>query len=480
MLFTVDIGTSIYKSAVWDFEGNRIAFASIPLYVSLSDGPRHEADSGQWLKAFEDSCLKLAGDMGTRFAAIEAVVISGNGPSLTPVFGGAEDRAGLNIPAASSRLWLDRRAEEAAQQVSAFLGGFVDASFFLPKVLDIKTNEPELYEKTKYFLGCPELLAYALTGEARSVFPSDGFERWFWNDQILEHFDLNRKKFPPFIRPGEIFGTLSPKIAARLGLKPEIPVITGGPDFYTAILGTGTVKPGQVCDRAGTSEGINACTENHIVDGRLMSYGHPVKPFWNLSGIISTTGKAVEWARNLLGLKTYNEFFSLAQTAPPGAGNLVFLPYLSGERAPVWNPAARGILRGLGLSTGRPEFALSVLEGVCFAIRDVISVMEEASTFMKAGAVIGELRVAGTASGNMLLNRLKADITKKKVTSFVQKESELLGLAIIGACALGRYDSFSEAANALVRPEETWYPDEKNTLLYDDLFEEYRRMRENV
>jgi len=472
MLLTIDIGTSRFKSAIWDFAGNCTAFAAAPLSINLNDGMRHETDSEQWLKAFEDCCRSLAASVP--LTAVEAVVISGNGPSLVPVFGGPELAAkGLNVPAAPARLWLDRRAAQAAEQVSALVGGFVDAGFLLPKTLDIKINEPQLYEKTHYFLGCPELLAFALTGEARTVFPSDGFERWFWNDSILERLNLDKDKFPPFIRPGEVFGGFVPQVAAHYGFKPGIPVISGGPDFCAAILGVGVVRPGQVCDRAGTSEGINACTENLITDQRLMSYRHPVKPFFNLSGIVSTTGKAIEWGHNLVG-KTYDDFFALAQTAQAGAGGLVFVPYLAGERAPVWNPAARGILRGLSLSSGQPEFARSVLEGICLAIRDVMNIMEE------AGAVVEELRIAGTASSSELLNQIKADVTQKRVLVPRQKETELLGLAIIGSCTLGKYASFAEAANVLVRVEKTYQPDGRLAALYDDLFGEYRRVRGRV
>jgi len=488
MLLTIDIGTSIFKSAIWDFEGNRLAFASFPLSISRSEGLRHEADSGQWLKAFEDCCRALsASALGAniRLNTIEALIICGNGPSLTPVLAAplkddGSDGNSFGLYTAPSRLWLDRRAVEAAKQVSALAGGFVDPGFYLPKALDIKINEQALYDNTKFFLGCPELLAYTLTGEARTVFPSDGFERWFWNDSILERLDLDKGKFPSFIRPGEVFGQLIPGVAARFGFKPGTPVISGGPDFFAAILGTGVIKPGQVCDRAGTSEGINACTSRRVSDERLMSYKHPVKQFWNLSGIVSTTGKAIEWGHGLLGIESYDAFYALAQTARPGAGGLVFLPYLAGERAPVWDPSKRGVLRGLGLETGRPEFARSVLEGICFAIRDVTSIMEEAASSKEDGAVIEELRVAGALSSSDLLDQIKADITKKPVLVPGQKETELMGLAIIGSCALNKYASFAEAASTLVKIDKEFLPDAKNAALYDDLFGEYLRLRREV
>jgi len=475
MLLTIDIGTSIFKSAIWDFEGNQLAFASVPLSISRSEGARHETDSGQWLRAFEECCRAFGADVNLN--TIEALIICGNGPSLTPVLAAPSEDAssmeggfygnGFGLHTAPSRLWLDRRAVEAAKQVSALAGGFVDPSFFLPKALDIKINEPPLYEKTKLFLGCPELLAYALTGEARTVFPSGGFERWFWNDSILESLGLDRGKFPPFIRPGEVFGQLAPEAASRFGFKSGVRVISGGPDFFAAILGTGTIRPGQACDRAGTSEGINACTPRRIIDKRLMSYNHPVKPFWNLSGVVSTTGKAIEWGHGLLGLETYDAFYALAQTARAGAGGLVFLPYLAGERAPVWDPSKRGVIKGLGLDTGRPEFARSVLEGVCFAIRDITGIMEE------TGIAIDELRVAGSLSGSDLLNQIKADITKKPVIVPMHKEAVLMGLAIIGSCALHKYASFAEAASALVKIDKEFPPDANNAALYDDLFGEY-------
>jgi xylulokinase len=472
MIFTVDIGTSVFKSALWDFEGKRLAFAVLPLVIE-GDGERHEADPAQWLRAFEECCFRLAA--AKNLSAVEAVVISGNGPTYVPVQGEPSlDSKGIRLPAAPARLWMDRRAAAAAAEVSALMGGYVDPGFYLPKAMGIKNDEKALYEKTRFFLGCPEFLAYALSGEARTVFPAEGFERWFWTPEVLQKLGLDTAKFPPFINSGDTCGTLLPPIAARFGFSRNVPVLVGGPDFFAAILGAGVTGPGQCCDRAGTSEGVNVCTEKRITDGRLMSYGHPVKPFWNLSGIISTTGKAVEWGRNLLGLATYEEFFALAETSEPGAGGLVFLPYLAGERAPVWNPAARGVLRGLSLSTDRARFARSVLEGVCFAIRDVIEVMEEAIRTAGAGAGVGELRVAGAPAESALLNQIKADITGREVFIPVQREAELLGLAIIGATVLGRYASFAEAAQTLVRIDGRCEPDTAQAALYDEIFQRYR------
>ena len=465
MLLTIDIGTSSFKSALWDYEGSRKAFASSPLSAGNIDGTRHEADPTQWISAFGQCCGKLG-----NVKQADAVVISGNGPTLVPVLNPQSSflNSKSSILNSNAILWLDRRAVKYQDEVSRVMGGFVDAGFFLPKILAVKNDDNELYERTKFFLGCPEYLAYSLTGEARNVFPCEGFDRWFWNDSVLEKLSLDKSKFPAFIKPGDQFGMLLPQISERFGFQKNIPVFSGGPDFFASILGSGVTEPNQACDRTGSSEGINLCTQNRINDSRLMSYSHPVKPFWNLSGIINTTGKAIDWGCGLLSAASFDDFIALAKTSIAGSGSLIFHPYLAGERAPLWNASLRADFSGINLSSSRSDFANSILEGICFAIRDVLAVMNE------AGGEANQLRVTGRLSGCSYLNQLKSDITGLEILEGVHKDAELLGLAIIGACSLGRFSSYKEASASLCRIERRYEPDVKNKELYDQSFMEYR------
>jgi xylulokinase len=472
LLLAVDIGTSTFKAAVFSYEGLCRGHAALPLAMASGDGLRHETDPARWLRAFEELIPRLEG-----LREVEALIVSGNGPTLTPVTGTpGTGEGGLSLPAGKARLWLDRRAREESKTVSDLVGSYVDPSFFVPKALGIKNREPELYEKTRYFLSAPEYLVYALTGEARTVFPSAGFERWYWDEALLRAAGLDPAKFPPFAAPGDLIGTLDAAAAARFGFSRQVKVFAGAPDFFVSILGTGTVNPGQACDRSGTSEGVNLCTESRIMDGRLMSYGHPIRPYWNLSGIISTSGKAIGWVRELLGMAglSHRGFYDLAAEAEAGAGGLVFLPYLEGERAPLWDSHARGAFQGLSLSTGRAELARAAAEGVCFAIRDVITVMEE------RGAPVRDLRVTGGPAESPFLNQLKADVSGRPVLLPVQRDAELLGLAVIGAYAQGRYASMKEAAGALVRIEKTFYPNESAGPLYENRFGMYRELYQTL
>jgi xylulokinase len=477
VILAIDIGTSNFKSAVFDAEGNCLGSASAPLSIGDEGDGRYEIEGGQWLAAFESCCgqYRGKGPEGGALARVEALVISGNGPSLVPVTGtpsidgGAEFRtAVLGLDAAPARLWLDRRAAGEAAFISALAGDYVDPGFFLPKALYIKNNEKELFDKTKYFLEPYEYLAYALTGEARTVFPSKGFERWYWNEDVLSRAGLDSEKFPPFISPGDTIGTLLPEAASCFGFRRHLPVIAGGPDFFAAILGSGAVCPGQVCDRSGSSEGINLCTQKQIFDKRLMSYGHPVKPYWNLSGIISTTGKAMDWVKDLFGISGYGDLYDSASKARPGAGGLIFLPYLAGERAPVWDHKAKGVWFGLSLSTKKEDLIRAAAEGICFAVRDVITVMEE------AGAGVHELRVTGGTALSDTLSRIKADVTGRPVLTGEHKDAELLGLAALGEAGLKHFSSPSEAVSAMVKIKKTFQPDAQKASVYNDLFARYR------
>ncbi|MCL2443036.1 MAG: FGGY-family carbohydrate kinase [Treponema sp.] len=415
MLLTIDIGTSTFKFAVWNHEGQRLSFFSVPLIINTDDKFKFEANPSLWLDAFEECCRKTE-----NLNNIDAIVISGNGPSLVPVLGEVSVKNKLNVPSKDARLWLDRRAINYQDKVSEIMGGFVDAKFFLPKIIYIKNEQMELYKKTLFFLGCPEYLAYALTGQARTVFPCEGFDRWFWDDSVLKKLDLDSGKFPQFIIPGDIFGKILTPAAEQFGFKKNIPVIAGGPDFYAAILGSGVIQPGQVCNRTGTSDGINFCALNNFNNKHLMSYRHPVKPYWNLSGIINISGKLIEKGFNTLGLLSYDEFFEIAATNKNSIDSYNYANFL--------------------------------LKNICLTIKTIISVMEE------SGENVEQLRVTGGLAGYSVFNQLKADITGKEVIEGEYKESELLGLAIIGSCSLGLYPSIKEACTVLVKTKRIYEP----------------------
>ena len=272
--------------------------------------------------------------------------MSGNGPTLV-----AADARGQ--PLAYALTWMDRRAIGEAEEVSAACGAYVDPSFYLPKALWIARRRPELYARTAHFFACPEFIDFHLTGEACTVLPAPEFSRYIWTEEMIGRWGWTRASSRPSCPPRGWLGRVRRQAEETLGVPAGLPVITGGPDFIMTLLGTATVRPGRVCERSGTSEGINLCSSVPLEDSRLLTLPHIIGGCWNISGMISTSGKALEWFKAATGREgmDYEAFLEDVCLVPPGARRLLFLPYLSGERAPIWDPYARGTFLGLTRGT---------------------------------------------------------------------------------------------------------------------------------
>ncbi len=465
MILSIDFGTTSAKAALFSRDGACIALERRTIPGIKSQKPlEQEIDPREWKQAFYDLLGALGSGRSGGLGDVECVTLSGNGPTLFPA--GADGQ-----PLYNALTWMDRRAGAESKEIDAKLGRKLDPAFNLPKALWFKRQKPEIYKKARFFSSCPEYLCALLTGTWVSFLPAPGYQEIIWDDASLQALDLDKDKFPPFALLGDIVDGLSGEASIETGLPKGIPVVAGGPDFIVSLLGTATTVPRRACDRAGTSEGINLCWEAGLVrDPRLLYMPHVVRPYENISGVISSSGRALSWYMENMEAKPLDqgEYFDLAAQAQAGAKSLVFLPYLAGERAPLWNPEARACFIGLSLSHGRAEMARAVAESIGFAMRDVMEVMRS------TGAEVAELRVTGQPSGNAFLNRLKADICQVPIKVPRFKEAELLGDLCVGLTALGQFPSLAAAAESLVALGETWEPDPGVKSLYDDLFHVYR------
>lgn len=463
MIAAYDIGTTVLKGALLSEEGEFLAFSSRKLEMINTGKPGYyEADPHQWKQAVNEITTENLAAVGPG-SDVRAAIISGNGPTLVPVSHSGE----FLSPVMS---WMDRRGTAETARIKEVSGRYLDPTFYLPKALWLAKNRPDVYAETGHFLSCPESLLFWLTGEAVTVLPGSHFLQYFWDKKLLGDLGLDSDKFPEFTKPGKLTGTVSAAGALASGLPQGMPVISAGADFIVSLLGTGAVYPGRACDRAGTSEGINLCTEITISDPRLMWYGHVVEPWYNISGIISTSGRAFDWIKDVTGAGSLrnDELDAEADQARPGADRLLFLPYLTGERAPLWDPNARGAFIGLGLNHTRKEMVRAVLESVGFAMRDVIEVMAE------HGAQIDDLRITGGPSKSALWNQIKADITGKNLLVPESTESELLGDLALALYGLGDTDNLAETADSIVKISKIYEPRKENRGLYEDMFELYR------
>jgi xylulokinase len=457
MILAADIGTSHLKTGVIDETGRLLHKTYLRIKLLKTDNSLYsEINPQTWIDDLEKEIQNIPSELKNR---LKALVICGNGPTLIPA-----DKNGKALYNALT--WLDRRAYKESAEIKQKSGIELDSSFFLPKILWFKNSLPGLYKQTEHFFSCPEFLYFHLSGQAFTILPDEGFHKLYWTDELSEKLEIDKTKLPAFISMGKEAGTIKKALADKLGLPAALKLITGGPDFLMSILGTGTVKEGLCCDRTGSSEGINLCTKRASANRALITLPHPVKGLFNVSGIISSSGNAAEWFRNAGNFSdlSFPAYLELAEKSSPGAGGLVFVPYVAGVRTPHWNPHAKGAFIGLTLQHTKHDMVRSVMEAVCFSALNVINEIE------KEGFEIKQLRVTGRQSTSDFFNQLKADITGKELAVFNNSESELAGCAVLGYSVLENKTSFAEEASALVSVRKIFVPDKKTAAVYQKNF----------
>jgi Sugar (pentulose and hexulose) kinases len=445
----LDIGSSAVKAAVVSEGGEVLGRARGPVSTSHGPGGSHEVDARQWIEgalASGRQALRIAASVGGKRPDIRAIAASGNGPTLVAV-----DAALLPLGPALS--WLDRRAAVESVEASAAAGLYVDPSFYLPKALFMwRALSPSERARTRWFLPCPEYLVAALCGEAVAYLPDRGYEPYIWSEGLLSALGLPVQLFPPFVRPSEIVGALLPASAEGLGLEPGIPLVAGFPDFLASIVGSGAVKVGVANDRSGSSEALNLCALSAFPGREILSLPHAISPLWNLSGGLSTAGSALARVASLLGYRGVDELVADAERSVPGARGLSFLPYLAGERAPLWDTRLRGGLSGLSMEHGREDLARAACESMAYGLKLA------AELIAAKGFPLELVRVSGLAARDDLLCRIKAEVLGVPVEAPEEEDCELLGDAAACALALGDGARLDESALALFRLRRRFEP----------------------
>ena len=438
IILSVDIGTSSLKAALIDLDGRLKAFSRMA--YSAGGGITGAED---WERAF----VRTVGDLHAQAPdlGIDGICISGNGPTLVPIGRGGEALPPL--------YWSDAKTLLPPEGKSD--------SFFLPHAAWFKKNSPAEYEKTRLFMSSHEWLASRLGAEALTVLPSELYEPWYWDDEQLRLFGLDRDKFPPFVKMGNVMGKVSTD-AARLaasfpGLKSGTPIIAGGPDFITALIGTGVSGPGDVCDRAGTSEGINICASGRPPETAVRGKGfrvlpHAVEGLWNVGAVIPSSGKLFERYRIETGQENRDYGELLEELISPGG----WWDKPSGMPGDEKTARGRDVLLSIGFSV---RFALESLALSGFAVK--------------------EMRVSGGQGKNPLWNQLKADITQVTLMIPDIQDGELAGNAVLSALALGESSSsgkagLAEMMNRMIRFRKAYKPRSETASLWGKKFRYYR------
>ncbi len=279
-VLAVDVGSTALKAALIDREGKVASICSLPY-----SAPENRYVAEGWIWALKGAVDKLVHSTAVpepvEGAQIKAIAISGNGPTLV-------SESGLTLrwneyPAA--RLNVDETSPDEAHEFSN--------SIFLPRILLFRDLISDEYEASAHLFSGPEYLIWQLTGNAVTILPEPRYETAYWNREVLEGFGIMTGKMPDFVELGHNCGSLLPNAQELLGLG-DIPVIGVGPDFIAALIGTDTTEAGRICDRAGSSEGINMCVDKEIRAEGVRTLPGVKAGLWNISVLIPDSASLQE------------------------------------------------------------------------------------------------------------------------------------------------------------------------------------------
>ena len=460
-LLAVDLGTSGVKAGVIDLEGRLLGFAerAYPLIDGGNPGWVEQDAALWWSSAREAMRSAIAGSRGSR---IVGVCIGGQGPSLVAV-----DRAGE--PLANPIIWMDRRTEAERRAISEKIGGELSLYSNVPKAMWIRVHRPEVYARTHVFLQSWDYIAYRLTGVAvassfagATVFPLDA----------IAAAGCDEAKFPREIVMGQAVGGVRDDAAADLGLEPGVVVAGGVNDSTATVIGAGLVRKGLALDMGGTSGGIALAWDEPLREKGLTAWPAPAPGLFVCGGSFATSGRALPWLMSVTGYApdAYAEVESDASKIDAGADGVVFLPYLAGERTPIWDERASGVFFGLSIRHTRAHLARAVFEATAYQLRHVADTMRE------AGATLDELRITGGQAKIKLLHRIKADVLGVPVVVPGVAEGALLGEAMLAAEAAGRTSDAASAASRFLRDSARFEPDRTSAAAYDRAYRTYREL----
>jgi xylulokinase len=393
---------------------------------------------------------------------VVAIGVDGHGPTLVAV----DDRGEATRPAIT---FLDARAQAEADELATATGVRGWALGGLPAALWVERHEPDVAASTRWYLATWEWLALRLTGEAVAPLVPD---------QLVPDRDLVAASGVPLSRlprqahTGDVVGTLTESAAAALGLRAGIPVVGGTVDAFASYLGAGMLEPGDAYDPGGAAGGFGVYWDHPLdVPGAFVTPA-PLGGRFSVGAAMAATGRALDWYRdNILGGTIATEaLLGEAAVTPPGADGLVFLPYLAGERSPIWDPSARAVLAGLTLAHTRGHIARAIVEASALAIRHV------AEPMIEAGVRVTEMRVCGGPARSAFWNQVKADVTGFRVAVPEVLETAVLGSAILAAVGIGAHRDLPTAISAMTRVERRIEPRHELAATYDRLFDAYRAL----
>lgn len=457
-LLGIDLGTTRTKAGVISTEGEPLGFARAEHHTDVDAAAgRAEQDPDAWWAGLGTAVRGAVAAAGGRLP--DGICVTGHGPSLTAV----DDEGRAVRPAMT---WLDSRSTLERDELERATGLRGWALGVLPAALWLERHDPGAARRASWYLNSWEALAMRMTGRAATTVVPGG--NGLPLDALLGS-GLALQRVAGAASAGTELGGLTPAAARHLGLRAGTPVVAGVVDAFASFHGARMLAPGDAIDVGGAAGGFGVYADRPIpVEGGFTTPA-PLPGLHSVGGAMAATGAALDWfgSEILRGAVPMIDLLAEAGRIEPGAEGLVFLPYLAGERSPLWDPSARGAFAGLTLRHTRAHMVRAILEGAAFALRHV------AAPMLRAGIQVTAMRACGGPARDDGWNRIKADVTGFRVEVPRVRETAAVGAAIIAAVGIGAHPDLPAAIRAMTAIDRRFEPDPDRREVYDSAFEAY-------
>lgn len=489
-LIGTDIGTSGTKSILMDTEGNLLAQDLIEYDVLTPQMLWAEQWPEVWVDAVKKTIKSVVEKANVDRKKIKAIGISG-------LYGGSGIPLDDSMnPVRPCLIWMDRRATKETDWVLEHIGeqklqeitaNGVDPYYGFTKMLWIKNNEPENWNKTKLFLPPNAYAIYKLTGEIAIDYSSAGniggifdMNTHTWSEKLLNEMGIPLSMMPDrLVESTEIIGGLTNDIANELGLEAGTPVVNGGVDAGAANIGMGIFEPGIYAAAIGTSMCAALVEKDALKDRGLIVWPYPYDSknlSYNFSGG-ATAGAITRWFRDNFaqleleiekngGANAYEQLNIEVEKIPAGSEGLIVLPYFMGERSPVWDQDAKGTILGLSLAHTKTHIYRAFMEAVAYSLRESIE---------STGKDLGEyIIIAGGVTKSKLWKQIFADVTGYPIVTPINDTEANLGDVMLAGIATGEVNIDDVKKWQIL--DEKIMPNPSNQKLYDDYYELYKKL----
>ena len=492
-LLGVDIGTSGSKGVLVDLAGKVIAHKSAEHAVDTPKPGWYEHDADQiWWEDLKKIIRGLIAEAGVEPSEIGAVGVSALCPEMLPV-----DEDGR--PLRKGILYCDGRAQKqiddlvrllGAERIAEMSANVLSSHFVGPKILWFRENEPALFERTHKIYSAASYLCLKLTGsgivdflEASNFSPLFNVQQLDWDEDTCAELGIARELLPEIRATTDIAGEVTSEAAEETGLAPGTPVITGTCDAFAEAVSVGVVSEGEASLLYGTTMVFVLIASELRMRPGMMVFPGVMQGTVAVAAGMSASAALTTWFRDnfgqiekdveeRLGINAYQLLSQEAATVPAGAEGLVVLPYFAGERAPIFDAHARGMILGLTLSHTRRHIYRALLEGVAYALRHNLDLIEE------SGAQIGRIISTGGGTKSRLWTQIVSDVIGKEQEIATNPYGAPYGDAFLAGYGAGIFKDLSPLRKEWAPPTVKITPNPEMKTVYDKYYAVYRDLYE--